>query len=360
MTETGDGLPPRLPDDAPMRELGVTDMGPHPHIEDHTVEYRGRKYLYRLMVPDQTYDALALPDLPQFVPVGGQLPPSRRMLHYSCVVNSRGLRGEREYPRASSPDRYRIGALGTGVTFGEGVDDQEVYATLLQTSLNDARPIARTFDVINFGISSTTMDLAVGAFLQFSREYELDFWILALGVNDPLPMFHRPLEKYREDLRQLIAAVEETGKPAVALVEPVNTFYPWMDQYAAYQEVFEAELRGRIPILDVATVLDCHERRDGLRFETEGAMQKVVQYRSGEPRVLLQVEYQAEPNEATIAPQIYEYLDTHEVFLATFVTDVHLNPEGHRVVADTLHRYLTAILEGKTPTPPNTEGCGWL
>ncbi len=55
------------------------------------------------------------------------------------------------------------------------MDDQEVYATLLHTSLNDSRPIARTFDVINFLISSTTMDLAVGAFLQFSREYELDY-----------------------------------------------------------------------------------------------------------------------------------------------------------------------------------------
>lgn len=355
-----DDLPPRLPDDAPMRELGVTDMGPHPPLEDRTFEHRGRTYNLRMMVPDKTYDALALPDFAQFVPVGGHLPACRRMVTYSCVVNSHGLRGEREYPRTSSPGRYRIGALGTGVTFGEGVDDPEVYATLLEQSLNEKPPIPRTFDVINFGISSTTMDLAVGTFLKFSTEYEVDAWILALGVNDPLPMFHRSLEQYRKDLRELIAAVEETRKPAVALAEPVNTFYPWMDQYAAYQEVFEAELRGRIPILEMATVLDCHERESGLRFETEGGTQKVVQYRGGEPRVLLQAEYQPEPNGATIAPEIYEYLDTHEVFMATFITDVHLNPEGHRVVAETLHQYFSATLRGQTPAAPKTEGCGWL
>ncbi len=357
---TGDGLPPRLPDDAPMRELGVTDMGPHPRLEDHSFAYRGRNYTYRLMIPNTSYDALALPDLPQFVPVGGQLPPSRRMLTYSCVVNSRGLRGEREYPNATPPGHYRIGALGTGVTFGEGVDDDEVYAHLLEESLNAAPPVDKTFDVINFGISSTTMDLAVAGFLKFAGEYELDYWVLALGVNDPLPMFHRPLEQYRQDLRQLIRAVEETGLPAVALVEPVNTFYPWMDQYEAYQEVFQDELRGRIPVLDVATVLDCHEGRDGLRFEVEGAKQKVVQYRGGEPRVLLEVAYQPEPNQPTIAPEIYEYLDAYEVFLATFITDVHLNPNGHRVVADTLQQYLAATLRGETPRPPDTEGCGWL
>jgi len=308
--------------------------------------------------PGRRHEDMALPDLPQLVEAHGGLPPSRRVLFYDCQVNERGLRGEQVYAYRKPPGAYRVGVIGTGVTFGEGVQDDETFCALLERQLNQDPPAEARFEVVNFGIPCMTTDYARNAFLKHERDYEVDFWVFSVGVNDALPMFERPLEQYRTDVAALVKAVRGADAKAVVLVEPVNSFYPWLQRYGAYKRALLEQVAAQLDVIDMAAILDCHEREQGLRLEIDGGLQQVVQYRDGQPRTLLQVEYLAGQDEQFIAPSIYEYLDGHLVWMKTFITDVHLNPFGHQVVAETLHAHLGAHLRGEPAPAFPVEGCG--
>ena len=354
----GDG-PEAIPLDTPMflfaKESGPV-VAPLPHKISFEVD--GQKLVTLGMKPGRKYPAIALPDFPQLVEFDGPLPPARRVLFYSCEVNDRGLRGERVYTYRSSADRYRVGVIGTGVTFGEGVEDHQTFCAVLQKRLRKAPLLKRRFEVINFGIPCMTTDYGLNAFLKHRRDYQVDFWVFALGVNDALPMFRRSIEQYRRDVRRLVQQIRRTGVKAVVLVEPVNTFYPWMNKYRRYRAVLEQEVKGKVDLLNMEAILDCHERARGLRLEVQGPVQKVVQYRDRVPRTLFQDRYRARPRQQFISPRIYLYLDTHLVWLRTFITDVHLNPFGHQVVAETLYGYLAAKLKGGKMPDLAPRGCG--
>jgi lysophospholipase L1-like esterase len=332
-----------------------------PPSRDHRFQLDGRSYVYRLMDPPGTYEGMVLPAWPQFVPQhSGQLPPTKRIVRYAATVNARGLRGERIYATQAPAETYRVGVIGTGVTFGEGVEDDQVYAVQLEELLNRAPPAELRFEVINFGVSSTTTDMAAGLLLRHDADYAPDAWIIAFGVNDALPMFGRPIETFRADLDHLVATVERLGKTTLFLVEPANTFYPWMAEYEAYMQVFRRELGGRMPVLDAAGLLDCHELADGLRLEQVDALQRLVRYRGGQPQILLEVPFTPAAGRPSVSQEVYDYLDDHQVFLRTFITDVHMNAYGHRVLAEALGEWLTASVRGAPPPNLGARACGWL
>ncbi len=338
--------PRALPADMPTYEfVGDNNICPVPELI--RFEWKGRQY-QTLMLHGDEYHTLTFFDLPQLVTADGKLPPTRRIFKYHCYVNPDGMRGKWTYSREDSPDRYRIGVIGTGVTFGEGVSDDELFTHLLEERLNAEPPVAQKFEVLNFGVPCMTTDFAVGAFLKRHEQFDLDLWIFVLGVNDALPMFHRSEDDYRESLINLLDTIDDTGVDALVLVEPMNTFYPWMNEYRRYRKVLEEVVSGRVELVDLASYLDQHERWNGLRLEPEGEVQRVVQYRRGRPRVLFEATYRAREGEQYISPEIYEYLDTHEVHMATFITDVHLNPHGHRVTADFLYHVLARRLRRDT------------
>ncbi len=350
---TRDELPQPIDPDTPFFEFreGVS-LAPLPAV--YSFEHQGKQLQTLRLEPDQS-SSYAVPDLPQLVTLGGALPATRRVMWYSGSVNERGLRGPRVYDYRRPPGVFRIGVVGTGVTFGEGVADDKTYCYLLQDALNAAPPIDKQFEVINFGIPCMLTDFAANAFIKHSSEYEVDLWIFALGVNDALPMFHRPLDAYRQHVRELVQAVNSADADALVIVEPANSFYPWMQEYVLYSAALVEEVSPHFDMLDIPGILDCHERKDGLRLEVEDGLQQVVQYRAGIGRVIFEDAYVAGPREQYISPEIYEYLDTHLVWLRTFITDVHLNELGNEVVASSLYRYVWARLR---PEPrPAVELC---
>ncbi len=350
-------LPPPIPADTPLIAFQEDrSIAPLPHEVDVTID--GRTYPSLHLEPGLSYRGMALPDFPQIVEADGTLPDARRVIYYDCSVNRHGLRGPRSYARERPEDGYRVLVVGTGVTFGEGVTDEETFSARLEQLLDRDPPLERDFEVINSGIPCLTADRALGVYLERSREFQVDRWVISIGVNDALPMFERSTDDFRRDVRTLVSALRELEAPAVFLVEPVNSFYPWLQRYGPYRDVLDDEVLPHFDLLDVASVLDCHERRDGLRLEVDGDLQRVVQYREGQPRKLARARYQAGEMEPYIAPAIYEYLDGHQVWMRTFITDVHLNPFGHEVVAGVLYDYLAARLRGEPPPELEVEGCG--
>jgi len=346
-------LPQPIPPDTPFFEFREeVSVAPLPEV--FAFEHEGRQLKTLRLQPNQS-GSWALPDLPQLVTYDGRLPPARRVMWYEASVNARDFRDSRVYDYKRPPGVFRVGVIGTGVTFGEGVSDEHTYCHVLQDLLNAQPPLDKKFEVINFGIPCMLTNYAENAFIKHSRDYEVDFWVFSLGVNDALPMFHRPLDDYRQHVRQLVETVRAAEAQALVIVEPANSFYPWMRRFLRYRAALVEEVSPHFPMVDIAGILDCHERSDGLRLELKGDVQQVVQCRGGRRRLLFEQAYQPGPDEQYVAPEVYEYLDTHLVWMRTFVTDVHMNEFGNRVVAESLHRYLWARL--RQEPEPEFEAC---
>ena len=320
-------------------------IGPEPI--PFTVERGGQTLRGLALEPNRVYWRLRFPDFPLLVGALGELAPTRRVRHYSCWVNGDGLRGWRRYPPRRPEGTFRIGVLGTGVTFGEGVSMGQTYPRHLEEALNGDPPLPRDFEVVNFGTPCLTTDAALGNFVRYDDRWEVDFWIVALGVNDALPMFHRSPEDFRLDIRALVAEITTRGRPALVLVEPVNSFYPWRQRYPDYLAALQEEVRPALPLLDVSAMLDCLERQEGLRLEVDGDRQSMVRYRRGQPTVLVQAEHTIGRDRPAIAPEVYDYFEAHDTALRTFITDVHLNPLGHERVAEALFAWLAAWVTGR-------------
>ena len=309
-----------------------------------------------------------LPDIPHLVTHEGHVLPSRRVRSYSYSTNSEAFRGTRDLPRTKRPGVYRIGVFGTGVSFGNGVDDEWPWPLLLEQRLELAE---QTFEVYNLAIPGSTTDDGTVLLDQLAGEMDFDLVIFCYGVNDGLTHKQRPVALYRLALDRLLRLRARHGLDMLFAIEPRSSFYPW--PYEGHEAAFR-ELLGGVdgPILDLPRELDLLERQHGLRLEKDSEVQRVVEYRGGRPRVLFETpwdpdlaverlrgvvwhhqvwdehdqpiiieeHYQPDKGVQSVSPDVYDYLDTHWVDMANFIDGVHLNEQGHVEVARLVHEEL--------------------
>lgn len=300
-------------------------------------------------IPDTFTRDIYMPDYPIYVGADGFLPDSYRYRLYSCSINARGFRGPRTFDDGKGDGVFRVACYGTGVTFGEGVDDDRTYCWILQDLLARALP-GRKVEVLNLGLPCLTTPELARLFLDTHRKLGADCSVICAGVNDSLPMFEISLEAYGKSLDTLLSAIRREKLAVLCPLEPVNTFYPWPEEYEKYRDVLREKLRREgIPSPDLPAMLDAREREGGLRLERRLGFQQAVRYRGGKRQVLFSTFSPFKRREMAIAPAVYTYLDTHLVAFRTFITDVHLNEEGHRLVARELMEELLARRPGARP-----------
>jgi hypothetical protein len=84
--------------------------------------------------------------------VYGPYPPGTNVeTHgHAGMINSFGFRGH-EYPIEKTANAFRILALGDSFTFGQGVEEHDIYTTLLERELAERHP-EKHIEVINTGI----------------------------------------------------------------------------------------------------------------------------------------------------------------------------------------------------------------
>ncbi len=283
-----------------------------------------------------------LPDIPHLVTLEGFVPPNYRTKKFHYSTNSMMYRGEREFPRTKEPGVFRIIVLGTGVSFGNGVDDEHVYSAILQDKLDRVATAERRFEVFNMAIPGSTTDIGVRELDRITREFQFDQIVFCYGVNDGLPMFERPEERYAGTLLHMMRMKRERQMEMMVAVEPRSSFYPW--PYEGYKAKFD-QIVGEDPhtdVIDLPAVIDEVEKHHGLRLVRDGNRQQVVEYHWGRPRVLFETEYEVAEGVQSVAPAVYDFLDTHRVHQACYIDGVHLSEEGMRVVADVLFDYLVA------------------
>ena len=346
----------------------------------YPILFLGEKYTYRpedrgdlcpRREPNLRDEVSRLPGVPHLVTLEGHVLPNYRVRTYTYSTNSEMFRGSRELKRPKKPGVYRVGVFGTGVTFGNGVDGRWVWPLLLEQRLNaDGKG---RFEVYNLAIPGSTTDRGVDLLDQMAPQMNFDLVFFCYGVNDGLPMFERPVHLYTETLSQLLRVRARHGLNLVYVIEPRSSFYPW--PYGRYEKAFRKlfDTDGNNPIVDLPKMLDELERQNGLCLVKEGGVQKVVAYKDGKPRELFLVRYDRaralevaqkqvfvhklydkkgklklhkekhfnpEKGLQSVAPEVYEFIDTHKVNIHHFIDGVHLSEQGHVQVARILYEYM--------------------
>ena len=91
-------------------------------------------------------------------------------------INSKGLR-EYEYEYEKPEDVKRILVLGDSITFGWGVDFEDIYSKVLERKLRD-------YQVINTGVGNYNTNMEVVFLNREGLKYEPDLIILGYYIND--------------------------------------------------------------------------------------------------------------------------------------------------------------------------------
>jgi lysophospholipase L1-like esterase len=100
---------------------------------------------------------------------------------YSISINNQGTRGPAFGPKAD--DEYRVVLLGDSMTFGQGLDDNQTIAALLERQL--ASHLGKKVTVINAGVPGWGPDQEALMLRQRVPAWQPDmvFWLVFLG-ND--------------------------------------------------------------------------------------------------------------------------------------------------------------------------------
>lgn len=291
---------------------------------------------------------------PHFIPTEVAHPEKiRRRITFTYSTNSHGLRGK-EFSAKKEPGVYRIIVAGECVTFGAGVDDHQTYAVVLERLLRIRNP-SRRIEVINAGSMAGAPGMVLGRLKQAAR-YQPDMVLFAPGTSTvSLPShvgegrtriwlrkeeYTGELMRYRAVLQEAMESSQEGGFRLMLITPTMNSFFlPDGMLWLAEMKKFATE--NGLVVIDTTSLVKKREKQDGLVFEAKNGVQRLVQNRKGVASVLKEVHYAADDNSRHIAPQIYQYLDSHPAVSPLLSIDGnHLNPLGHEVVAGVIARVL--------------------
>ena len=91
-------------------------------------------------------------------------------------TNTYGLRGDKLQRQHNARNIAQIGVIGASQTFGESVNDNEGYVSLLDSKL-------KNYEVLNFGVRGYGTDQMLLYYKDVARSYDLDIVILAFAFH---------------------------------------------------------------------------------------------------------------------------------------------------------------------------------
>ncbi len=100
-------------------------------------------------------------------------------------INSAGMR-DYEYPLVKGNGFFRIVCLGDSVTFGAGVELEQVYPKVLEKLLNTKSDEIR-YEVLNFGVGGYNTAQEAVALKEKALQYRPDLVLVGFNLNDGSP-----------------------------------------------------------------------------------------------------------------------------------------------------------------------------
>ncbi len=258
--------------------------------------------------------------------------PRRRMLRpssvpglaYEMIPNETGLRRavevrsnslgfrDDEIPMPKPAGRVRIAILGDSFTFGQGIEQNLVFPSVLETLLTEsARPRGPTWDVVNLGLGGYSTRDEIVVLEHKVLPLDPDLVVLAYFLNDPdvepLDGLHREFRRppwwerlrlgrlvararrgweasgaarsdYFHDLhahprlwsivlagfRDLRRLTNDAGVSALVMILPEAPWADTWDDYAyrdLHEQVASAARDAGLPVLDMLDVLSAYPPR---------------------------------------------------------------------------------------------------
>lgn len=290
--------------------------------------------------PNIQDETIVLPDRPHDIAVLMADPESiERRRSYSWSTNRWGFRGK-DVPQKKPDGAYRVAVVGECVAFGNGVNDNQTWPYYLNQLLAK-RLGGRSVEVINAS-SPDRPKVVLDRVNKLVPGFAPDVVMLSPGGEpmdgsapyvhgkNPQTRFRRFKHSFKQDLRKAIATCRKHGVTPILVTPTFNSFtdpgfHAWLDWTV---EVARSE---NLPLLHTTDLLRKHESHNGLGFERGARRQRVVAYKNGVRRVLLDVAY---VGQRYVSPEVFAWLDAHpEISLRMQIDQNHPTPGGHRVIA---------------------------
>lgn len=183
-------------------------------------------------------------------------------------------------------DEKRILFFGDSITAGLGVDKSQAFPALIQQKVDSA---GLNYEVINGGLSGETSAGGLRR-IDWVLQRPVDVFVLELGGNDALRGIE--LSSTKENLQQII--------------DKVQTKYPEVPIFLA-----------------------------GMQVPPNLGQEYTKNFQNMYPEL-------AKENDLPLIPMMLEKIGGNEIYMQE--DGIHPTPEGHRVIADTIWKELSALL----------------
>lgn len=268
-----------------------------------------------------------LPDSGDFLKT--RLPPNTTLYYMSknLRTNRWGMR-DRDYAREKPAKTYRIALLGSSHVMGSGVENHEIFETLLEDRLNrEPRngPYER-IEILNFAVAghspiqmlhvleTQALDFQPDAVLFFASPHDLD-WSLGHIENRVRKGIANPYEFAQEIERKAGVTKDTPEAEAERRLKPYRAeLLAWI--YRRVKEVCEG--RGIAPLWIFLPFV-----QERSKFAKAEELIPLAQ-QAGLPIVDM--------------TDVYEGYDRKSLYVAEW--DYHPNAQGHRLIAERLHQVL--------------------
>ncbi len=164
------------------------------------------------------------------------------------TTNSHGMRGpERKLEKPAC--HYRIALLGDSYAFGWGVQQEKIFARILENKLNEQYQNKPTFEVLNFAVPGYSTFQEVAAFREYNLKFDLDAVLVFFVENDfGMPFYIHDLQDrtklYQEfRLRKKIRKIKDPEKRA-----ELNEFMERLNPNRALAELAKISKKRNMPL----------------------------------------------------------------------------------------------------------------
>jgi len=281
------------------------------------------------------------------------------------ATNSSGFRDHKQWTELKTAGVTRIMIVGDSFTFGNGVRAEEMFSNILEKKLKLSN---KNVEVLNASAIGWNLDNESAFFLTEGITYEPDILILAFfpndwisppapGAPDVLPMLLTPegrIDSRPSWLKWLPYEIIYKLKYSAAIMY-LRDRLAVLDSLRIGQDIVTLLLRNKVDLDGSPTIKYSYEKIVEMKHTCDwysiplviAAIPPVNLFwiSEGKPLYLDHLRHFAENNKI-------DFLDLSDALRPTgnrtlfynYPWDNHLNPEGHRRVANVLHGFISELL----------------
>lgn len=255
---------------------------------------------------------------------------SVRVYNTEIALNSEGLR-DREFPLEKPTDRIRIAAVGDSTTLGWGVSLEESYPKVLERLLNNG---SQEIEVLNFGVGNYNTFQEYHKIQRDVLKYDPDLIILQFYINDPEGIENPAFYWLRQHSYVYMFLWERMAGAKNRLGQ-----YDGKEYYRAlYTEQNRYRTQNRESLEGIAAL--CKENNITLYIMFIPELQTF----DGE-LARLQAGFVTDVVEENMLLDLTsDFCSYNPGQLHISEEDIHLNAQGHRIIAEGLYTWLKGII----------------